>query len=149
MSHLVYGQDKAVSDWVRERIGFVENLDFGEHTAIGVATDTKLIAGIVYHEYHKDFRTIQLSMAADNPMWARKANIAALLEYPFIQLGVYKAWVGVPLWNELALKNNKHIGFKQEGVLAHYFGPGKHCVLLRMLLPDFKRLYEGYYGKKL
>tara|TARA_R110000803_G_scaffold39641_2_gene85526 strand:- start:2954 stop:3409 length:456 start_codon:yes stop_codon:yes gene_type:complete len=148
LSDLVYGHDKEVSDWVAERLTFVPNIDFGPHTSIGVVTETKLIAGVVYHDYHKNFRTIQISMAADSPMWATKRNIKSLLEYPFLNLKVYKVWIGVPADNKRALDNNFHIGFKQEAVLAHYFGPKKHCVMARMLLPDFKRLYGVENGKE-
>jgi len=146
LSGLIYGCDDQVKNWVKERIDFIPNIDFGPSTAIGVATDSKLIAGVVYHEYQKNFRTIQLSMAADSPIWAKKRNIAGLLGYPFIHLNVFKAWIATPLKSRHALKTFFHVGFKQEAVLGSEFGPGNHCVRAKMELPVYKRLYGKYYG---
>ncbi len=117
--------------------------DFGPCTAIGVIGKDSLMAGIVYHGYHAGFRTMQLSMAAENPMWARKATIKALLHYPFEQLGVYKLWTCTPLDNEAALRVNLHIGFKKEATAAHQFGPKRHAVICRILRPDYDRIYGG------
>lgn len=118
-------------------------IDFGPCAAIGVISRNRLIAGIVYHDYQPQFGTIQASIAATSPMWARRQNIAALLHYPFVQLGVYKLWSSTPLSYERALKMVAHLGFKREAVLAHHFGQGEHCVMSRLLKPDYQRLYRS------
>lgn len=139
LSQLLIGFDDPVSRWVADRIPHVE--DFGPSVAIGVVNGSKMLAGIVYHDYQPDNRTIQLSMAADSPMWARRPIIAGLLKYPFEQLKAYKVWTGTPADNHAALKVNKHIGFKQEAILAHHFGPKRHGIVCRMLAPDYLRIY--------
>ena len=140
---LIFGCDQEVASWVAERIPHVKGGSFGPCTAIGVAGNGKLLAGIVYHEYQPDHGTLQLSMAAESPMWARKETIAALLRYPFRQIGIYKLWTATPHDNEAALKVNSHIGFKREAILAHHFGRKRHGVICRLLMPDFIRLYEA------
>jgi RimJ/RimL family protein N-acetyltransferase len=142
MPQLAFGFDDQIAAWVAERIPHVRGGSFGLCTAIGVVSNGKLLAGIVYHDFQPDHRTIQLSMAADSPMWARKSVIAGLLHYPFEQLGVYKIWTGTPIENEAALKVNYHIGFKREAILAHQFGPKRHGVVCRMLEPDYTRIYK-------
>jgi RimJ/RimL family protein N-acetyltransferase len=146
VNQLIFGCDREVASWVAERIPHVSG-SFEPCSAIGVAGNGKLLAGIVYHEYQPDHGTIQLSMAAENPMWARKETIAALLSYPFRQIGVFKIWTATPHDNEAALKVNQHIGFKREAILAHHFGRKRHGVICRMLQPDFIRLYENAHGK--
>lgn len=141
LTSLLIGFDKQVADWVVERIPHVD--DFGPCVGIGVVNGAKMLAGVVYHDYQPDNRTIQLSMAADSPMWARRKIIAGLLQYPFEQLKVFKVWTGTPADNERALKVNKHIGFKQEAILAHHFGPKRHGIVCRMLEPDYFRIYGG------
>lgn len=143
MPQLAFGFDEQIAAWVAERIPHVRGHDFGPCAAIGVVSNDKILAGIVYHDYQEQFRTIQLSMAAENPMWARRSIIAGLLHYPFEQLGCFKVWTGTPADNEAALKVNIHIGFKREAVLAHHFGPKRHGVVCRMLLPDYQRLYKA------
>lgn len=132
-----------IAPWVAERI---EGGNFDPCTALGVELNGRLIMGLVYNDYHPEHRTIALSFAADSPMWATRENIAVLLAYPFVQLGVYKAWIATRIDNIRSLKTTDHIGFKREGVLAHHFGPGTHAVISRMLEPDFWRLYGKALG---
>lgn len=141
MSELVFGYDAEIARWVIGHIPHMRGGDFGPCAAIGVASKNKLLAGIVYHDYQPDFRTIQLSMASEGPMWARRSTIAALLHYPFEQLGVYKVWTLTPIDNEAALRVNQHIGFKKEATLAHQFGPKRHGVVCRLTKQDYNRKY--------
>ena len=137
---LVYGEDEYVTAWVVDQLPHVEN--FGKSKAIGVVSQERLIAGCVYSDYRPRFGTIEMSIASVSPMWARRENIAGLLKYPFEQLGVFKVYAASHLSNEKALKVNAHIGFTREAVLAHQFGKGHHAVIMRMLLPDYERLWS-------
>lgn len=143
MTDLVLGLDREVAQWVAERIETVGDKGFGPCAAIGIAVDNHLVAGMVYHDYQPDFQTMQLSMAATSPVWAKRDNIAALLSYPFDQLDCFKVWTLTPIDNDRALKVNRHVGFTQEAVLAHQFGRKRHGVVMRLLKPDFHRLYGG------
>jgi len=138
---LVAGHTAEIAAWVADHIPHVT--DFGPCEAIGILTGNRLIAGVVYHDYQPMFGTIQLSMAAISPMWARQETIAGLLQYPFLQLGVYKVFTATPIDNIMALRVNTHIGLKQEAVLNSMFGKGRHGVIMRMLEPDFNRLYAS------
>lgn len=140
---LVFGADAEVARWVADHIPDVD--DFGPCTAIGVATD-RLIAGTVFHDYQPKFGTIQLSMAATSPIWARREIIAGLLSYPFEQLGCFKVSTITAHDNNRALKVNEHVGFKREAILAHQFGKKRHAVVMRLLRPDYLRLYGGSHG---
>ena len=147
--NLYFGHDEGVAAWVANRIPHMQGGTFGPCRAIAVLTDNgKMIAGVVYHDFQLYAQTVQLSMAADSPLWARKPVIAGLLHYPFEQLGVFKVWTATPEANDKALKVNKHIGFRKEAMLAHHFGKGNHAVICRMLRPEFKKLYgEAHYGQ--
>lgn len=105
----------------------------------------RLIAGVVYHDYQREYRNIQISMAAVSPMWARRATIAGLLRYPFRQLGVWMVWTLMPDWNVKALKVNEHIGLKRKTIIPHAFGKKQHAVLSQMLEPAYRQ-YEALYG---
>lgn len=144
MNRLIFGCDAEIAQWVSEHIPQIRGREFGPCSAIGIAGNGKLLAGVVYHEYKPAFKTIQISMASVSPMWARRENIYALLHYPFRQLNVFKVWTGTPHDNLRAIRANEHIGFKREAVLAHQFGPKRHAVVMRMLQPDFTRLYENH-----
>jgi RimJ/RimL family protein N-acetyltransferase len=136
-----------LAGWVAERIPHVGAVGFGPCAAIGVATERRMLAGIVFHEWQEQARTIQLSFAAASPIWARPAIIRALLAYPFLQVGAFKVWTATPAENEPALAVNRRLGFKREAILAHHFGKGRHAVIMRMLRPRFDRLYGGPDGQ--
>lgn len=146
MSSLLYGQDASIARWVALHIPHVGEAGFHSPVAaIGVVSDETILAGVVFHDYQPDFGTMQLSMAAVNPMWARRENIAGLLAYPFIQLGVFKCWIACPSDGQHALDTWDHIGFKREAILAHQFGRKRHAIMMRMMKPDFYRLFGDIY----
>ena len=47
MPHLIYRCDEAVKEWVADLLPHVD--DFGPASAIGVASETRMLAGVVYH----------------------------------------------------------------------------------------------------
>jgi RimJ/RimL family protein N-acetyltransferase len=144
---LLFGHDQSVADWVAERLPHLGSCGFKECSAIGVVgAGGKPLAGVVYHDFQPECGTIQISMAADSPVWAQKGTIRALLHYPFIQLGAFKAWIAVALDNTKGLKTFRHVGFRREAVLAHQFGRRKHAVILRMLQPDYIKIYGETNG---
>lgn len=139
---LLYGHSQAVADWVTAQVPYVSS--FGDCQAIGVLSkEGALIAGVVYSDYQPDYGTIQLSIAAISPMWARRENISGLLAYPFDQLGIFKAWTSARADNAKAIRSTQHIGFRREAILAHHYGKGLHAHVFRMLEPDYRRLYGG------
>lgn len=141
---IVHGHSEYFAEWVAHRLPEISGNGFGACEALGVMSGDKVLAGVVYHDYQNGAETMQLSMAADSFMWARRPIIAGLLSYPFRTANVFKAWIAVSLKNEIGLKTFKHIGFKQEAILAHQFGRQKHCVVLRMFKPDYERLYGDH-----
>jgi RimJ/RimL family protein N-acetyltransferase len=139
---LVFETGREIRDWVIERIPESGPGCFADDSAIGVMSGDRMIAGVVYHDYKPQFGTIELSMAADSPMWASHDIIAGLLHFPFRQLKVFKVFTVTPADNVAALRVNEHIGFKREAILAHQFGRKRHAVIMRMLEPDYARIYR-------
>lgn len=139
---LVYDESDVVIAWVEERIPEVRGIGFENAKGIGVlSTSGNLICGVVYDQWKPEFKTMQLTIAADHPQWARKEIIRDLLSYPFIQLNIFKSWVAIPSDNEKSLKTVTHIGFTYDGTLQHQYGEGRHAIIGRMLKPDFERMY--------
>ena len=144
---LVRDNSAGVARWVASRISFVGDAGFGNCTAIGVAdSNGKAVAGVVYHDWQPQFKTMAFSIAADTPRFATRRIIEALLRYPFDDVQIMKLWTATPHRNERALRFAKGAGFTQEAVLSHHFGKD-HAVINRMFLRDFKRLYEVKSGQ--
>ena len=135
---LVFGQDQSVAEWVAQRVPHMFGR-FRDFSAIGVSDGNSLVAGVVYHDYYPAYKHIQISMAADNPKWAQRGIIRALLSYPFDQLKCERITLTVPHTSARVLKFTKGIGFVSEGVLRRAFGDS-HAVVLGMLSRDYLKL---------
>ena len=140
---LLFGHDAQVAAWVAERIPHMRGGDFGPCVAIGVGSEARgaIYAGIVYHQYDSRYQNVQLSMAADSPLWATKGTIRALLHYPFKQLGVWMVYTVTPIENVRAVKVNEHIGFKRKPIVPHVYGPRKHAIICQMTQPEYQARY--------
>jgi len=139
---LIYDASDCVTQWVIDRIPHVS--DFGPCYSIGILSNDKFIAGVTYHDYQKAFGTVQLSMAADSPLWAKRDTIHALLNYPFNMLECYRVFTLTPIDNTKAIAVNKSIGFLHECIAHSGFGKNRHAVSMRLLKPEYLRIYGEY-----
>lgn len=150
---MIFGHDAALAEWVKSRIPYMRN-GFGPCRAIGVAEgvaeNNRFYAAVVYHNYVQQvggWHTCEVSIAAISPRWAQKGIIRALLSVPFEQYGVNKLYSLMLNDNLRAIRFNRGIGFKQEAVLRHHFGKGKHAIVTSMLQKEYHRLYgDGRTG---
>lgn len=154
---IVDGAPDTVAGWVSGQIpgnpDFISRRDaFGRrmYHAIGAVEDTelgsKIVAGIVYHNYVAEYGNIELSMAAISPVWAKRHIIAAFLHYPFEVCGCKRVTTMTPAKNRRALKFNEHIGFVREGVVRRGFGTDD-MVICGLLREEAERWLK-YYGKE-
>ncbi|WP_448206492.1 GNAT family N-acetyltransferase [Azospirillum sp. sgz302134] len=112
----------AVVAWVVERIPHVT--DLGQCAAIGLERGGRLRAGVVYHNYRPlpGGGDCEITAASDTPLWARPANLRALLTYPFVQLGCHRITTVIPARNARARRFNESMGFVLEGTVRQGFG---------------------------
>lgn len=133
-----------LSDWAAQRIAHVGAEGFGPCWAVGVARRGTLAAVVVFHDYQPECGTVQLSCAAENPRWATRQVIGAILCAAFAgRLGrpVRKVWTATPHVNERAIRFNQGIGFVREAVLRQHYAPKVHAVICGMLDGEFRRRY--------
>lgn len=145
MRWFVYGQDQAVADWVNKRIPHAR---FEQFSAIGLAEDDKIIAGVVYHNYIHVYGNIEISMAADSPKWATPESLRAFLSYPFTQLRCRRITTCTPASNKRALKFNYGIGFQKEGVIRQGYGK-EDMIICGMVFREAKKWLKPNKRKEL
>lgn len=136
---LITGYDQVIAQWVAERIKHVESeSDFGPYQAIGVTDDaqTAILAGVVYHGCHPEFRSIEMTLAADSPRWCSRGIVTALMSYPFEQLQCRRVTAIVSERNPRALKLNHALGFRKEGVIRKGFG-NHNAIIMGMLAKEW------------
>lgn len=137
-NRIIHGRDEAVAAWVARQIPHVGPRGFGPCRALAVVCGDRPLAGFVLHDYQPEAGTIQISMAAVSPLWAKPDTIRGLLAVPFVQYGCFKVWTCIPHDNERAIRFNEGIGMKSEATLRHQFGRGRHARIFGMTAPEWR-----------
>ena len=130
--------------WCGRRIPHVGEDGFVAAWAVGVIRRRDLAAVVVFHDWHPEAGTVQLSCAADTPLWASRRVVGAILGVAFrgtLGAAVNKVWTATPHENTRAIKFNEGIGMKREAVLRHHFGVKNHAVICSILAPEWRKRY--------
>lgn len=141
---LLEGHDQRVADFVAdfnmpERVAWQQGF-----RAFGVVRDDgALVGGVVFDDWHPQQRRVELSARAIDPRAFGPRILRALGSHPFGQLDCFRVWARTPATNSRARKFLKGIGFVEESVQAHWYGPTLHAVTLRVTEPEWKRRW-GY-----
>lgn len=131
--------DERVARWVAERAP-IEKPDFVNFVGLGIVrSDGVLAAGLVFSDWQPPCRRIELSGAVDDPHAVGTRIIAAIGDYVFGQLNVYRIHAKTSKDNPRALRFLEGIGFIREGTLASFYGPDRHAVTFRMLEPEWTK----------
>ena len=136
---LLAGYDPIIAQWVGERLKHVGSGEaFGPCQAIGVTDDlgTEILAGAVYHGFHPEYRSIEMSFAASNPAWCQRGIVTALMSYPFGQLRCRRVTAVVAEKNRRALRLNQALGFRREGCVRRGFG-NQNAIIMGMLAKEW------------
>ncbi len=144
---LVYGGkdhefDENLARWVFKQLGQPGRaLHRGEYYAIGIAAQSldEIAAGVVYHDFSANGK-IQVSFASNNPAWAHPKIIAALLHYPFVQLGCHVLLATVRLRNKRARRLVGVLGFSERGIIPNW-PDAEDEVLYALRREDAQRLW--------
>lgn len=131
--------------WCGERIPHVGDVGFsGGGWAVGVVRRRELAAVVVFHDWQRECGTVQLSCAADTPLWASRRVVGGILGLAFrgtLGAAVNKVWTCTPHTNERAIKFNEGMGFKREATLRQHYGPKTHAVICSILAPEWRKRY--------
>ena len=136
--------DKPLAKWAKERITELNGLPedaFGRCKCAGIFRDGLLKASCVYYGYVPEFGTIQMALAADDASWCNRGVLATLLEYPF-RIGLRRIWVLTRADNKRIIRLLEWIGFKKEGTMGEFFGPGITAVSWRLLKADYDKFLK-------
>lgn len=133
--------DQRAGDWVVERADEY-GVPFERYLGLFIVSDSnEIMAGVVYDEHDPYHRTIQMSVAVDDPKCLTKNMVGNIFSYAFDGLKVYRVWFQTKHTNERLLKMSEKLGFKREATLKNHFGE-RHAVVGRMLYPTYRRLYK-------
>lgn len=136
---LLTGHDEVVGKFVADLAPLERPRWDPGYRAFGVLDGRgALIAGVVFSGYTPEFRTLEMSGAAVSSQAFSIEIVAALGDYVFRQLPTYRLWARTAENNLRARRMLRGIGFVEEGVSAHHFGPNRHAITARLLKPKWE-----------
>lgn len=136
---------KFIGEWVSERVRSTGELGFnGQYNALGVVDDDSLIAGVVYHDYNPEYRTICIQLCSETSKWASRRTIEKLGNYPFVDLQCQRVTALINSDNIAALRLAKGVGFQEEARLIRAAGD-KDIIVLRLFSEEWfaGKFYRG------
>lgn len=132
VTQLVLGCDQEVAAWVANQL---DAKPPGPCTAIGIANETRLIAGFVFWGYTG--RDVVLTVAATTPRWAQRRYLQVIGDYVFRQLGCARITAIISKKNKRARRVAEGLGFQVEGRLRRYAKDGD-AIVYGMLLEEWR-----------
>lgn len=140
MKRIVWFEHERVMHFVAERVAAVP---FENYAAIGLESDGKLIAGVVFDNKHQ--AAMQMHVASDGSRhWMTPAYMAACFGYAFNQEKVNLLVGLVRADNVDAQRFDEHLGFKKRGQLPQACTDGMDLIVYGMLKSEC-RYIEGKY----
>lgn len=119
MTTVVVNQDDRIGGFVAKGLNGVESIeDFGKFVTIGIERDGDLIAGCVYNNMRTHENVpfdMNIAFYAKNAKWASRANMEAILGYPFDYLKLKRITAVVRKSNKKVKKLISSLGFQYEG----------------------------------
>ena len=132
----IFTHGDLVKQWVVSQLPSVDRFaDTAQ--AMGVVDDqNNLRAGIIYDKLSlgKDVGgTMELSVAADSPLWPTREVLRFAFGYPFLQLGCHRIFATTTPDNDQANRILLHLGFVFEGRLTEGYPDRQDANVYRML----------------
>lgn len=120
---------------------------FHNPTAIGFRDNGKIVGGVVYDNFHKDYfgapLSIEGTIVSFDKRWATRNNLRALFAYPFITLKVRRFEARTAKHNQIGNSTLRKLGFSFEGCLRDAWPYGGDAMLYSMLSTECRWLSNG------
>lgn len=135
---IVYGDLRI---WASQQLfGCDDGFDEKART-IGVEKDGKLIAVVVYTDYHPHM--IEMHIASIDSSWASRYTLKTFFSYPFSQLKLNRVQAILAASNERAISMIERLGFTYEGYHPKAYRGGVDAVSYGLLKSNCKWVNHG------
>ncbi|NQY81959.1 MAG: hypothetical protein HRT36_02715 [Alphaproteobacteria bacterium] len=110
---LVLGENKRVADFVYRGIFGDEEGAFVNPSAIGFESLGNLVAGVVYTDFNRKAKTVELHSYSTGRDWLNRAYLDNIFNYPFEQIGCRIAYCKTSEHNRRVRRIWKALGAKE------------------------------------
>lgn len=140
---VLYHADKAVCQWVSERVPIMAGRQPNElYAALGIVARGQMAAGIIFHNYRPTAKDMEITVAAESALWCRPKVLTRLFTYPFHQIGVKRITCMTSRSNKRCRRLIEGLGWKLEGVVRKAFD-GREDLFVYGMLKSECRFLKG------
>lgn len=109
-SSIVFGQDKAVGEWIAVHLG---QSGFAGYfmAAVGVVENGELIGGTAFHNYYPKEGIIEMTSASTSPRWLTRQMLKTIFTYVFGYLNCQMVVMRVSEDNDVMVNIAERFGF--------------------------------------
>lgn len=108
-----------IGAFVNVRQGNRPDTQWGNYNALGYVRGGTLVAGVIFNGY--EAANANMHVGAVGTHWLTRDFLAAVFNYPFVQLGKRRVTAYMKSRNKKAIKFATHLGFEYEGRMNHYY----------------------------
>ena len=131
-----------VLDWVNKQL----SVNLGEGAGIGFTRNGEIIMGSVFNNYNT--ASIHMHIALKEGERLSPTFVAAIMDYPFRQLGVKRITGLIAETNIASRRFAEHLGFKFEGLLQDAI-PSGNLVMYGLLKEQGDHWLTALYQRRL
>ncbi len=140
MAEIVYSDIPRLLDWAAQKIG-VSGFK-ADAKAFGVERDGELVAVVVYDCFSECDCNIHVASNGARS-WVTRQVLANAFGYPFVELKLRRITGLVPTKKADAIKFNRHLGFKVEGLSPDAM-PDDDILIMGMLRSECRWIPQEY-----
>ncbi len=133
-----------VAEWVASVVG--GRHDLAQSEGIGYARDGNIVMGAMFSNYNGAQIHMHIALTRGVPM--APTFVAAIMDYPFVQIGVKRVTGMIFEDNEPSCRFAEHLGARKEAVLQDYLPTG-NMVIYGLLREDAQKWLTASYAQRL
>ncbi len=134
-SRLVFDDRERVGEWVAKEVE--QRCTWGSFYAMGAEVNGQIVSGVVFNNFNECNATAHIAVSKPNKLFLELLDHAFL--YAFEKCGLRRLTGLVEADNSKALKLDKHIGFKEEGVMEQAGSDGQDIIVLVLWPQNYRR----------
>jgi L-amino acid N-acyltransferase YncA len=132
---LIFDDKERVGAWVAKEVE--QRCTWGSFYAMGAEVNGQIVSGVVFNNFNECNATAHIAVSKPNKLFLELLDHAFL--YAFETCGLRRLTGLVEADNSKALKLDKHIGFKEEGVMEQAGSDGQDMIVLVLWPQNYRR----------
>ena len=145
IGNVIFGADRQVAEWVRERVpGYLVRPN---SRSLGIALGNRMVGGVVYEGWNGV--NVEGTIASEpGQVWLNRDTLHRIFAYPFVDLGCHCMTIVVAMSNVKSLNLVTKMGFQPEAIVAFAAHDGSDALVLKMFSEQCRWIKRDEQGRR-